>query len=143
MQNLKHHWKKVVCGVAVASVGGVLVYTAIGQSVPTPNLKITPLGTNQVTITVTNGVSWANYELYRRTFLDPLYPWALHVIGAQGQTNFVADIGLLNMSFFEIAVGNDWDQDGIPNFMDANPVVPNVGALTITIDNPLNRAVFD
>jgi len=36
----------------------------------------------------------------------------------------------------------DSDGDGVPDWMDANPYDPTVGALTITIDSPSNGTVF-
>ena len=38
----------------------------------------------------------------------------------------------------QIAIPLDRDGDGVPDWMDANPNDPSIGALTITIDNPLN-----
>ena len=109
--------------------------------VPQPGIFIATSSTNQVSIMITNGVSFANYELYRRTMLDPVHPWTLHIVGGQGQTNFFADTGV-SLSFFEIGVGSDWDQDGIPNSMDGDPTNPNVGVLGITIDNPTQNGLF-
>ena len=63
--------------------------------------------------------------------------------GTPGQTNFTVSEGMMLSGFFEAAIGTDWDGDGIPNYMDGNPIDPNVGALTITIDSPANGTVFN
>ena len=109
--------------------------------VPTPGITVAVTNTNQVVITITNGASYANYELYRRTMLDAGHPWTISVTGAQGQTNFLADMGL-SLSFFQVAVGSDWDRDGIPNSSDGDPCDPLVGTLSITIDNPTQNGLF-
>ena len=109
--------------------------------VPQPVIAVGTTGTNQVMITITNGVSFANYELYRRTLLDAAHPWVLNTVGAQGQTNFIADMGV-TLSFFKIGVGTDWDQDGIPNSTDGDPINASVGILGITIDNPTQNGLF-
>lgn len=109
------------------------------QSVPQPGITIQSLSTNRMQITITNSVSWANYELYKRTALAPPYPWLLHQIGTQGQPGFIATNGIETLSFFQVAVGLDWDGDGTPNSQDAQPSSTNAGLLSITIDFPLNN----
>ncbi|MEY2428176.1 MAG: hypothetical protein QOJ40_1061, partial [Verrucomicrobiota bacterium] len=66
-------------------------YSLFAQSVPQPVLTIAPTGTNQVSITITNGVSTANYELQYTLGLQgaPSYPWNILVEGDIGETNFV------------------------------------------------------
>lgn len=117
-----------------------IALTARGQSVPQPVLKIAATNTTNVVITVTNGVSYANYEVYARPIFDPDYPWLLAAVGATGQTNFVTTIDS-QTEFFFVGVGSDWDGDGIPNYMDANPTNASIGALTVTITTPANGAV--
>ena len=102
------------------------------------------LTNSQVRLTVTNGVGTANYEIYRKPIVgDPAYPWMLHLIGSLGQTNFTANLGIETIGFFKATEGLDWDSDGIPNWMDAQPSNPAVGALTITIDSPANGSTVD
>lgn len=114
-----------------------------GQSVPTPEIAVAITNSTQVAVTITNAVSYANYELYHRTLLDPAYPWALFSVGSLGQSNFVADMGIENIGFYQVAVGSDWDGDGIPNSQDGDPSNASVGRLTITIDSPLTGTVFN
>jgi hypothetical protein len=73
---------------------------------------------------------------------DQNYPWQLLDSGNPGETNWTVDGGTWSALYFIGAVGNDWDSDGIPNYMDANPHDASVGALTITIDSPLNGTVL-
>lgn len=114
-----------------------VILKSSGQSVPQPGLVVAQTASNQVTITITNGVSFANYEIYRRPILnDPGYPFSLHLVGGQGVTNFTANFGIDIMGYFRAAVGSDWDQDGFSNSIDGNPSDTNVGPLRITIDNP-------
>lgn len=115
----------------------------VADEVPAPVITLTVTNTNQVFISITNGVGSVNYELYRKPALaNPSYPWALSVIGTQGQTNFTVNMGLDAAGFFQAAVGSDWDGDGIPNFIDADPSNAGVGALALTIDAPVNGSVI-
>src|SRR6266487_5345777 len=52
----------VAVGVAVAASIGVLIYSALAA--PQPVLTISPLGSNQFNIVITNGVSGTNYTLF-------------------------------------------------------------------------------
>ena len=135
----------MVAGVlgAVGAITGLFM-TVVGQTVPQPVLTIGTIGTNVFNISITNGVGFANYEIYRADSLDSLaYPWTLHLIGSLGQSNFTVTSGNSYSGFFRAAVGNDWDGDGVPNYMDANPSDALVGALTIIIDSPTNGTVFN
>jgi len=144
MQSIKGN--RLVFGGFFALGGAIagMVLNTVAQSVPQPGLTITPTGTNQVLIIITNGVSYANYEIFRTPLLgNSVYQWTLHIEGALGQTNFIADKGMMLTGFFKAGVGSDWDGDGIPNNVDANPSDAAVGALTITIDTPANGTVFN
>jgi hypothetical protein len=106
-------------------------------------LTIANLGTNQYSITITNGISTANYELYWTPVLaSPIYPFSLAIIGTEGQTNFMVNMGTYQTGFFEVISGTDWDGDGVPNWQDANPSDPSIGILTVVIDSPTNGMVL-
>ena len=110
-------------------------WRAMAQSAPV--LTIAPLGTNQFSITITNGSGTGNYELYWTPVLaNPDYPWSLAAIGTTGQTNFMVSMGTYQIGFFEVIAGTDWDGDGVVNWQDANPNDPTIGILTVTIDSP-------
>ncbi|MBI1178453.1 hypothetical protein GC207_13545 [bacterium] len=134
---------------AGAGVAGLLILLAIAwktqaQSPPTPGLTITQTSTNQFSVKVTNGVSYANYELYRTPVLgDPAFPWTLHLIGSLGQTNFTVLMDVTKAGFVQASVGLDWDGDGVDNWQDAQPSSTNAGLLTITIDSPANGSTIN
>ncbi len=103
-----------------------------------PGLKVTAYGTNQVQITITNGVTGVSYELFRTPVLGAttVYPWALHASGTLNQTNFLVSMSIELTGFFQATIGNNWDGDGAVNAVDGQPSNAAVGALTITIDSP-------
>jgi hypothetical protein len=140
----KRHRSKLLFAVAaISAAGGISLLTVLAQSVPQPVLTITPLGTNQFQIGITNGVTYATYELYWRPVLtDSNYPWQVFWPGSVGQTNFGVDAGSWTSGFFKVSVGTDKDGDGVPDWMDADPNDSTIGALTITIDSPLNGSTF-
>ena len=100
--------------------------------------------TNQLNLTVTNHTSGALYEVWARPVLgDPAYPWTWIGRGAVNQTNFsITNYMVEPTGFFELFVGDDWDNDNALNDIDAQPNNPNVGALTITIDFPTQGLVL-
>lgn len=132
---------RVLIGVGTAGIAVALLLEHVSGQVPPPGLTATASGTNLI-IVVTNGASGANYEIYRSAFLGPGQNFfsSPPLIGTMGQTSFVANFGIETRGFFIAAVGSDWDGDGIPNYMDAQPSSTNEGTLFITIDNPTNGA---
>lgn len=100
--------------------------------------------TNQLSLTVTNHTAGALYEVYARPVLgDPAYPWTWIGRGAVNQTNIVITNYVIEPTgFFELAVGSDWDSDGVANDIDAQPNNSGIGALTITIDFPTQGLVL-
>ena len=133
-----------LCLLVLAAAMMFVVLRASAQ-VPQPELTVALSGTNQLQIVITNGSSLVNYEIYRTPVLgdDLTYPFLLHSIGNQGQTSFVANFGIETRGWFRAAVGSDWDGDGIPNYLDAQPGSTNVGILSITIDSPLHGTIFN
>jgi hypothetical protein len=108
--------------------------------VPQPGIRLSLTNTNQVLITITNGVSFANYELYHRPALDAAHPWRLSQVGLQAQSNFVAGMSY-DYEFFVVAVGSDWDSDGVFNAVDADAMDATVGILSVTVESPANGSV--
>ena len=122
----------------------ILVTKLCALADPAPVLTITPLGSNQFSITVTNATSLTNYTLFwKPVFADTNYAWQVIATNAVGQTNVTVDAGGYPVGFFKILVGIDQDGDGIPEWMDAQPQNPSVGALSVTIDSPTNGTVFN
>jgi hypothetical protein len=144
MKTIKNHWLALITTLGAVGMLMGIVLSAFAQTPPQPVLIMTPTGTNQFLIVITNGASYANYELFHTPLLgDPAYPWTLQVEGTLGQTNFSVNMGMMLSGYFKAAVGNDWDGDGVLNSMDGNPSDANVGALSITIDSPTNGTVFN
>lgn len=134
-------WAVALGGLLVVLLLLVVVRPLLAQ-VPQPGLTAALTNANQLQIVITNGSGSVNYEIYRTPVLgdEENFPFTLHLIGNPGQTSFVANFGIETRGFFSAAVGSDWDGDGVPNFMDANPSSTNAGALFITIDSPTNGA---
>jgi len=132
--------------IALASVfgaGGIIIAALTAFSNPAPPvMTITPLGTNNYSIIITNGDTNVNYELWwTPTLNSPANPWQLLSVGAPLQTNFTVIGGFVPVGFFQTRVGTDADGDGVPDWMDANPNDPAVGALSVIINTPSNGAV--
>lgn len=124
----------VLCSLCVA---------VVATSDEGPVLKITQISTNVFEVGITNGTNTGYYELYHTPVLaDGAYPWILTVVGTQGQTNFLITNNISQAGFYFVGFGNDWDEDGIHNYMDGNPLNTNIGAIQILIDSPTNGAVF-
>ena len=135
---MKKNWTTLL----TTALGGLLAVTTAltvwAQSAPV--LTMAPTGTNQLSITITNGVSTGNYELYTTPVLGDTvnYPWTVATIGYQGQTNFIVPM-LYPNSFYRVVV----DTNAIPLWQAADPNNPSAGILTITIDSPTNNAVLN
>lgn len=134
MKTIKGHWIAVV-GIFAIVVATAL--TAFSQSAPV--LTIAPLGTNQFSITVTNGYSGADYDLlWTPVLANPDYPWMYAVVGTTGQTNFLLNMGDYQVGFFRAQL----DTNSIPFWEAADPNNPSAGILAVFIDNPTNNAVL-
>lgn len=144
MKALKRHWN-AVAGMLGAGTAIVIATLTVLADVPQPVLTIAPAGAGQYLVTITNGVTNVNYEIYRTPVLnDPVnYPFALHIIGTMGQTNFTISLGTEPTGFILGAIGSDFDNDGIENYRDGNPNDPNIGALSLTIESPLNGTTLN
>ena len=111
----------------------------LAQTVPQPVLKIVATNGTQILLSISNAVASTNYEIYHSVFLsDTNFPWEPYIIGSVGQSNFIADMGVDTTGFFKATIGSDLDNDGIPDWKDANPTDPTIGILSITIDSPTN-----
>jgi hypothetical protein len=124
---------------------GAVIVTALNvfAIAPQPVLTIAPLGSNQFSISITNGVS-TNYTLFWTPVLaDENYPWQFLGVFDIGQSNLTVNAGDWPSGFFRALVGIDSDSDGIPDWMDAAPLDPNVGILSLTINSPTNGATLN
>lgn len=149
MRTLKKNWPKLAGALALSSLVLCTVYACVsawGQTAP--GLSIALTGTNQVTITVTNGATNGVYEIWFTDVLDTNAQvftngsWVLLATGATNQTNFVFTLGDTDTGYFQALVGNDFDGDGVPDWKDARPFDPTIGILTVTIETPANGSVI-
>jgi hypothetical protein len=97
-------------------------------------------GTN-VFLTLMNCDTNIGYDIYYTPALEDNLTWSILATGHIGQTTFTVPM-LGWRGFYKGAEGGDWDGDGIPNWMDADPKSTNTGALTITIESPVSGALF-
>ena len=102
---------------------------------------LTPIivGTN-VHLTLWGAQTNQSYDILYSPVL-PANNWLTLAIGSMGQTNFTVPM-LGDTAFYRAEIGDDWDGDGIPNWMDARPSDPNIGALTVTVDFPASGSVL-
>jgi len=124
-----------------AGCGLLIVATALTVwSQTAPVLTVAPTGTNQLLITITNGVSATTYDIYTTPVLgnSVTYPWKAAVIGTNGQTNFTLNIGPYQAGFFRAVV----DTNSVPLWEAADPNNPSAGILSVFIDSPANGAVL-
>jgi hypothetical protein len=143
-QPMKIRYKRKFVLPSLALLLLAIAALAFGQSAPQPVLSIVTTNQTQILLTITNGVSSTNYEIYRTPLLNNTnFPWVLHAVGDIGQTNFTLDMNFEDTGFFRAGVGSDWDLDGIPNSQDANPLDATIGILSITIDSPTNGATLN
>jgi hypothetical protein len=116
-------------------VAGFLFLPAKGwaQSTPLPVLTITPAVSNQLVITITNGVNTVNYDLYWIPALaNPAVSWKAVTNGAEGQTNFTVSMGVWQSQFYQVVVDTNY------LWKAADPNNPAEGALAVFIDSPTN-----
>lgn len=131
----KHHglfWlSALVCG---------SIFIALGNP---PAVKIERVATNSAmfSITVTNGATNQAFDLWRRHLLEEAYPWTLKIPGATNQTNFLVEMGIYTIGFFDVT-SNDLDGDGVLNFEDGGLTDTNIGVLTTTILFPADGATI-
>lgn len=126
-------------------IGGVLgiaamVFTAWSQTAPV--LTIAPTGTNQLSITVTNGAAGTgSYEVWTTPVLGNVvdYPWTGAAMGTNGQTNFVLNIPPYPAGFYQVIL----DTNAIPLWEAADPHNPGAGILNVWIDSPANGSTLN
>jgi len=113
---------------------------AAKAQIPPPFLAIKSTGTNQFSITITNGVSTGNYELWWTPVLtDPLdNPWTMAVPGSPGQTNFL----LPNWGYTAVFFRGVLDTNNPPLWQASNPNIPGSPILNVTILSPANGSVL-
>ena len=133
MKTIKRSWVTLIGIYASGLIVVATALTALSQSAPV--LTIAPLGTNQFSITITNGVGGTYYDLqWTPVLANPSYPWTFAAVGTPSQTNFMLNMGAYQTGFFRALV----DTNSIPLWEAADPNNPGAGILTVFIDSPAN-----
>ena len=122
-------------------VAGFLFCAAASRAQSTPPvLTITPLGTNQFAITITNNIGSATYDLlWTPVLANPNYPWTWAAPGTPGQTNYLVNMEDSQTGFFRTLL----DTNAIPLWEAADPNNPGAGILNVWIDSPANGATLN
>ena len=130
------NWKAcagIFAGIVIATA---TVLTALSQTVPV--LRISPAGTNQFSITITNSIGSSDFDLQWTPVLDSSdFPWTWAAIGTPGQTNYVVT-GIYDTGFYRVIL----DTNSVPLWEAADPNNPSAGILTVFIDSPTNGALI-
>ena len=123
-------------------VGGMIVAATVlkGLAQTAPGLKIFPVATNQISVTITNAIPAYNYELWWTPVLGNTvdYPWTMAPPGSPGQTNYL----LKNTEFSTVFFRGVLDTNNPPLWENANPSNPGTNLLNVTIASPANGAVL-
>lgn len=133
---MKKHTKLSLA--AVLAVVTVILAVKTFAQIP-PVLTITPLGTNQFSITFTNYPA-STWDLQWTPILDaPDYPWTFAAVGTPGQSNYVLNMEDYQSGFFRTIL----DTNSVPIWEEADPNNPGAGILTVFIDSPTNHATLN
>jgi len=112
-----------------------LAITALAQTAPV--LKIAPSGTNQYSVTITNAIGTADYDLlWIPVLANTNYLWTYAAIGVPGGTNFILDANPYPATFFRAIL----DTNTPPLWEQSDPQNPPSPLLKVTILNPANGA---
>lgn len=137
MKTIRRNWITLagICGGGLIIV--ITALTALSQTAPF--LTIAPTGTNQLSVTIINGVSATDYDLQWTPVLgNPDYPWTFAGIGTPGQTNFTVSMALYQTGFYRAVI----DTNSVPLWEAADPNNPGAGILAVFIDSPANGTVL-
>ena len=131
MKNMRPLWITIF---AIIS-SGLLMLAAMAQTAPT--LTIIPSGTNQLSVTITNNIGTADYDLQWTPALgNPNFPWTFAAIGVPGGTNFLLVADAYPATFFRAVL----DTNAVPLWEAADPSNPSSAILKVTILGPANGA---
>jgi hypothetical protein len=141
MKTIKKHWLALAGLLGTAGLLMGIVLTTLAQSVPPPLFSISVTNATQLSITVTNGVSYADYTLYNQHVLGSP-DWTFITNPPPGVSNFVVNMYPFFDGFYTIVGSTNWNNGGIANWAYADPKDPGLGVLTVTIVSPANGAVI-
>jgi hypothetical protein len=126
MKNLKRHWANFAGAVGAGGLAVLAVYagiSALGQTAPVLRISLTT--NNAVVVTVTNGVSTGQYQVYWTEFLSPAPEWLLLTNGSIGQTQFIVPMEDWDMTFFNASAISNF----VPPSLNVIILSPTNGAL--------------
>jgi hypothetical protein len=109
-----------------------------GFSLLTPQI----LQATNVFLTLTNNDPSIGYDIYFAPTLSAPVDWNIIATGVVGQATFTVPMTVWQ-GYYRGAIGGDWDGDGVPNWMDADPLNPNIGALQVIIYSPANGSTIN
>ena len=115
--------------------GIFLFYLARAVAQSSAGLTISPYGTNQFSVTITNLIGTNDYDLQWIPALTSTN-WAYAAIGVPGGTNFVVDADTYSATFFRVVL----DNNAVPLWEAANPSITNSPLLNVIIASPANGA---
>jgi len=98
MKLLSKRQVAVFIGIGLAFL--TLLSSRLVWSQSAPGLGISLTTNNAVLVTVTNGVSTGQYQIYWTEFLSPSPEWLLLTNGSIGQTQFLVSMGDWDTTFF-------------------------------------------
>jgi hypothetical protein len=136
MKTIRKYW---ILPIAVATAGVALFTRA--QTVPQPVLSIALTNGSQLSISVTNGVPYANYILYNQHVLGSP-DWTFVTNPVPGVSNFVVNTAPFFEGFYLVTGSTNWNNNGIPNWDYADPANPVLGVLSVTIVSPSQGQVI-
>ena len=130
-------WARGLMVVVPLLMTALIVPVVLAQTAPT--LTITPLGTNVFSISTTNNIGSASYDLiWTPVLANPDYPWTWAAVGSPGQTNYTVNMAASQTGFFRTLL----DTNSPPLWEGADPNHPSAGVLSIFIDSPTNGTVL-
>ena len=128
MKTIRNFWVKAAGATALTGLALFPLYEGVtvwAQSAPVLSIALST--NNQVSITITNGSSTGQYQLYWADSMSESPDWLLLTNGLTGQTNFQVDMSDTEEGYFQAAYN--------PAF---TPPVIN-----IIIQSPLNGSVLN
>ena len=123
MKLLSKRQAAVFLGIGLASL--TVLSSRLVWSQTAPGLGISLTTNNAVLVTVTNGVSTGQYQIYWTEFLSPSPEWLLLTNGSIGQTQFVVPMGDWDMTFFSASAISNF----VPPTLNVIILSPTNGAL--------------
>ena len=139
MKKIRRYWLTLASCFGIGAAIALIALNVFADA-PQPVLTISPLGSNQFLVTITNSLSTTNYTLFWTPVLGDSnnFPWEAISAGTIGQSNFPVDGGGYPAGFFRVAL---LTSGGIPPWERADPNDPNSPILSVSITTPADGSV--